>query len=752
MSYKEGVSPHLFRSVLGLCLVLTLGGLLGVRLAPEPWDLVLDNVHWTFGFAAGALMAWRGWQDEADAQLKSAKGWLTLAMLSMVLGQMAWNLQVITGWSTFPLPSDAFFIGIGVLATMALWQLGASSLPRQRWHTARLDAVGMWLAVVASTLALFLPSRGQYSLWQATVMAAYPIALMAPACLTAVLVLTLRARPDWRAGLMPAGMLGLTLCWGAWNLLFLRGEIETGGWVNLSFSVVAVILGWGIQHFRLQSQQDDSRWDRRCEGALRMLPLVLVLLAALGVALATSIPGLPDSAEFSILAGSLLVSCLAFIRQSYQLQERDRLLVVERLLRRREAELEARVEARTQELSAAKAAAEAASAAKSEFLANMSHEIRTPLNGVIGFAQLARMSNHDPQQAAYLDKIQLAGKQLLRLINDILDMSKIEAGKLELEHVPFELASVFRSVDSQTRDAAEGKGLTLTFRLDAMAATTLLGDPLRVEQILLNYVNNAIKFTQVGGITVEALMVGRHDGPPEIELRVSDSGIGMDEATRERLFHAFEQADSSTTRRFGGTGLGLAICRRLAEMMHGSVGVESQAGVGSTFWFRAPFAARSDAPSALPGRASPTPGPSARQGVLAGLHVLLAEDNELNQILARTILEQHGASVRVVPTGAAALQAIDTEPFDVVLMDLQMPDMDGLTATRRLREHPTARALPVIAMTANARAEDRARCEEAGMTAFVSKPFDLHDLIATIARVTGRPVPPSPITLHTTRP
>ena len=736
---------HLFRTALGTCLFLTLTGLIGVRLVPSPANLILDNLHWTAACLSAALMAWQGWHDESDPALRASKAWLAAAAMSMLAGQLAWDAQVAMDWLPFPSPADVFFIAMGLLACVGLWRLGARRLTTLRWRTVQLDALALLLAVVAVTLTLFLPSRGQFSLFQASVMAAYPISLMAPICLTVVLALTLRARMHWRLWLLPASLLGLTLCWGTWNLHFLRNEIHTGGLINMAFSVMMVSLGVGVWQFHVTSDEDDAVWDRRCEGMLRLLPLVLVMMAALGIVFTVSIPGLPPSAKISIVAGSLLVSCLAFVRQSYQLQERDRLIVAERLLRRREAELEARVAARTHELSTAKAAAEAANIAKGEFLANMSHEIRTPLNGVIGFAQLARMTSQDPQQEAYLSKIQLAGKQLLRLINDILDMAKIEAGKLTLEQLPFDLGSVFRSVDNQVRDAAEGKGLSLSFQLDASATATVLGDPLRVEQILLNYVNNAIKFTHSGGITVHARLVADTPTRRVLEVRVQDTGIGMDDATRDRLFSAFEQADSSTTRRFGGTGLGLAICKRLAEMMHGEVGVDSTPGAGSTFWFTAAFDKLADPAHAAGATNPPAAATIARS--LQGIHLLLAEDNDLNQILARAILEQHGATVTLVRTGKEALERLEHLDVDLVLMDLQMPDMDGLTATRHIRGIPRLRRLPVIAMTANARAEDRARCLDAGMNAFVSKPFDINDLVNTILLTLGRqPKQPLPQT------
>jgi len=734
------VTANLLTAAQAVCLLLTAVALVGVRFAQPPLDLVLDNAHWTFGFLAGALMAWQGWRNETDARMRAAKGWMTAAMAGLVAGQLAWNVQAATGWSQFPSPADAFFLAIGPLAAVGLWQLGAERLSPAAWRTARLDALAMVGAIVAATMALFLPSQGDHTPLQMAVLVAYPVSLMAPTCLAIVLLLTLRATPSWHAWLLPLGTLLLTLCWGAWNINYLHGSMQVGGWVNQGFTVSAIVLGWGIRHHRLDTLAD-PRWDRRCEGALRLLPLVLVLLAAGGIVMATTSTTLPASAQVSVIAGSLIVSCMAFLRQSYLLEERDRLIVVERLLRRREAELEARVAARTFELSRAKLAAEAANRAKSEFLANMSHEIRTPLNGVLGFTQLARIHNQDSRQDAYLAKIQLAGKQLLRLINDILDMSKIEAGKLALEHAPFDLGAVCRSVEAQTSDAAHGKGLELRFVLDAEATAPLMGDPLRVEQILLNYVNNAIKFTERGEVTVHASVQSDLPAQRVLEVRVVDTGIGMDEDTRQRLFHAFEQADSSTTRRFGGTGLGLAICKRLASLMGGDVGVDSTPGQGSAFWFTARFDKPQQAEQATPVARSWAQ--LGQAGQLAGLHILLAEDNELNQILARSVLEQVGAIPHVVGTGQAALDALQARPFDCVLMDLQMPDLDGISAVRRIRAVPRWRTLPVIAMTANARVEDRERCEAAGMDAFVSKPFDIRELVATIARVTGRTSQPS---------
>ena len=366
----------------------------------------------------------------------------------------------------------------------------------------------------------------------------------------------------------------------------------------------------------------------------------------------------------------------------------------------------------------------------------MSHEIRTPLNGVIGFAQLALLSAKDPDQRRYMSNIQLASNQLLRLINDILDMSKIEAGKLSLEHIRFELSSVIQSVATQLSPRLTAKGLVLSIDEPLETCVPIWGDPLRVEQILLNYANNAIKFTERGQIGIDVRLIAETPSHVTLRVTVSDTGMGMDEATCKRLFSAFEQADNSTTRRFGGTGLGLAICKKLATMMGGEVGVESQLGQGSRFWFT--LHAEKGAREALT-----APTQDALQEIdhaqSTGTRILLAEDNELNEMLARSILEQHGYVVRVARTGQQALDLWRSEPFDCVLMDMHMPVMDGLTAARLMRQDNAQARTPILAMTASARAEDAQACLAAGMDAFITKPFRVAELTSSLAYWTTRP-------------
>ena len=480
-----------------------------------------------------------------------------------------------------------------------------------------------------------------------------------------------------------------------------------------------------------------------------MLPLILVVLAALGVSLASSLTALPASTRSIVQLGAAIVIMLAFIRQAVLLRERDRLIIVERMLRQRESELEARVAERTRDLQAsqrqaeaARAAAEAANQVKSEFLANMSHELRTPLNGVTGFAQLALMTADNPEQRRYMTNIQLASNQLLRLINDILDMSKIEAGKLDLEHIQFDLHAVIQSVATQISPRLTDKGLSLSVDAPAEASIPIWGDPLRVEQILLNYANNAVKFTEQGQIGIEVQLLNETRTHVTLRLTVSDTGIGMDNATCKRLFSPFEQADNSTTRRFGGTGLGLAICKQLATLMGGEVGVDSHPGCGSRFWFtlRAEKAPATDAPS-------PSSQPTSLIDSIRATNkrILLAEDNELNEVLACSMLEQQGYVVRVARTGQQALDLWRSEPFDCILMDMHMPIMDGLTATRLIRQDTTRHQPPILAMTASALAEDVQDCLAAGMNAFISKPFHAPELISALAHWTRSPEETKPV-------
>jgi PAS domain S-box-containing protein len=398
--------------------------------------------------------------------------------------------------------------------------------------------------------------------------------------------------------------------------------------------------------------------------------------------------------------------------------------------------------------------AEAASRAKSEFVANMSHEIRTPMNAVLGVAYLLENTPLTQAQKEYVGMIRSSGQMLLGVLNDVLDFSKIEAGRMELAPQPFLLREVLDSLSNVMSLPANARGISLAIDADDEVPAVLVGDAMRLQQILLNLVGNAVKFTERGGVSVRVMLEpAAAEQGLRLRFTVRDSGIGMDLEQQSRLFSAFNQADASTTRRFGGTGLGLAICRRLTELMGGDISVRSTPGAGSEFVVTLPFGvADEDVPVEHPALqtaaaqgwlmsetpalqdAPPEPEPALAPR-LQGLRLLLVEDHPLNQLVARGMLEHAGASVEVAENGQLAVDRLRdrAEDYDIVLMDVQMPVMDGFEATRHIR-HTLGLKLPVLAMTAGVMQSEQDQCIDAGMDDFIAKPLDVEQMLDTISR------------------
>jgi signal transduction histidine kinase/ActR/RegA family two-component response regulator len=420
-----------------------------------------------------------------------------------------------------------------------------------------------------------------------------------------------------------------------------------------------------------------------------------------------------------------------------------------RQARRRDGIVQARLAKAKQQAEVQAQRAEAASKAKSDFLAMMSHEIRTPMNGVLGFANLLLETPLNAEQREFAETVQRSGDALLTVINDVLDYSKIEAGRMTVEQIDFDLRSVCNEVCRILRSTIADRGLAMSLTYDEKLPRMIKGDPVRLRQVLLNLAGNAVKFTERGTVRIE---ISRLD-EGEVKVSVVDSGIGITEEQLDRMFRRFTQADSSTTRRYGGTGLGLAISKTLVELMGGAIGVNSQPGVGSTFWFTLPLiaASQAQAQAELLAPAASAAEPAEVPVLVAAVVVppvsmiaaaqrgrlLLVEDNFVNQRVAVYMLSKLGHQVDVAKHGREAVDMLSKSAYDLVLMDCQMPEMDGFEATRIIRDRSSAvldHEIPVVAMTANAFPEDRARALASGMNDFLAKPVDRSVLASMLAK------------------